>query len=102
MNELLSMTGLSGFQLGVIGFAIFLVAPILWRQAKSLIPKVKTIELPPPVPQIVLPEHNHTDLVDVVECWQHLIECCEANGMTEAADEIYKVFPLFANKRGDK
>jgi hypothetical protein len=30
-----------------------------------------------------------------------LIACCKANGMKEAADEIYKVFPLFANKGVD-
>ena len=89
------------FQWVMIGLAVILVAPVLWRQIKALIPERKPIELPPPIPQAVLPDHEHTDLVDVVECWEHLIACCKANGMKEAADEIYKVFPLFANKGVD-
>lgn len=88
------------FQWVMIGLAAVLVAPVLWKQLKTLIPERKPIELPPPIPQSNL-DHDHTDLVDVVECWQHLIECCKANGMNEAADEIYKVFPLFANKGVD-
>jgi hypothetical protein len=89
------------FQWVMIGFAVLLVAPILLNKVKALIPERKPIELPPPVPQPNLLDHDHTDLVDVVECWQHLIECCKVNGMKEAADEIYKVFPLFANKGVD-
>ena len=35
-------------------------------------------------------------LVDVVECWEHLCDCCEAQGMKDAARELKKIFPLFA------
>lgn len=93
MNELLEMIGLNGFQAVMIGFAVVLVAPIAWRKVKGVMPSSPPQPVLPPVS-----EHDHTDLVDVVECWEHLIACCEANDMKEAADEIYKVFPLFANK----
>lgn len=87
------------FQWVMIGLAAVLVAPILWDKVKALIPERKPIELPPPVlPPRPVDNAADCDLVDVVECWEHLIECCKANGMTQAADEIYKVFPLFANK----
>lgn len=88
------------FQWVMIGLAVLLVAPVIWKQLRNIIPERKPIELPPPAPQIT-EDHQHTDLIDVVECWQHLIDCCKANGMNEAADEIYKVFPLFANKGVD-
>lgn len=88
------------FQWVMIGLAVFLVAPVIWKQLKNIIPERKPIELPPP-PLQINEDHQHTDLIDVVECWQHLIDCCKANGMNEAADEIYKVFPLFANKGVD-
>jgi len=88
---------MSMFQWVMIGLAVMLVAPVLWDKVKGLIPERKPIELPPS-PQSSLSNNDHTDLIDVVECWEHLIECCKANGMKEAADEIYKVFPLFANK----
>lgn len=88
------------FQWVMIGLAAVLVAPVLWKNVKGFIPDLtRKPDLPLP-----LPPNNKVDdpdLVDVVECWEHLIECCEANGMTEAAAEIYKVFPLFAQKRGE-
>lgn len=87
------------FQWIMIGLAAVLVAPVLWKQAKDFIPKRKPVEVTPtPNPVIPQVDSPDCDLVDVVECWEHLIECCKANEMTEAVDEIYKVFPLFANK----
>ena len=56
------------FQWVMIGLAAVLVAPVLWKQVKALIPERKPIELPPPAPQPTLSDHDHTDLVDVVEC----------------------------------
>ena len=85
------------FQWVMIGLAAFLVAPVVWKQVKGFIPERKPTPVPPPMP---VDNPADCDLVDVVECWEHLIACCEANGMTEAADEIYKVFPLFA--KGDR
>jgi len=87
------------FQWVMIGLAAFLVAPVLWSKVKVFIPERKPIDLPPPLPPPLPNDPSDCDLVDVVECWEHLIDCCNANGMTEAADEIYKVFPLFA--KGD-
>lgn len=102
MSELLaSFIGLSSFQWVMLGLAGVLVAPMVWNKVKGLIPERKPVPVPPPVPPPVVIPHDDPvdcDLVDVVECWEHLIACCEANGMTEAANEIYKVFPLFAKK----
>jgi len=100
MNELLATLGLNGFQAIMIGLAAVLVAPVVWGKVKGVFAS-RPVELPPSVINDT-PKLTGDGLVDVVEVWEHLIECCDEQGLTEAADEIYKVFPLFANKRGVK
>ena len=82
------------FQWVMIGLAGILVAPIFWEKAKGFIPQSKQ---PEPVPEP--PEQDTEDacngLVDVVECWDHLLECCESQDMHDASRELRKIFPLF-------
>jgi hypothetical protein len=45
--------------------------------------------------------HGDCDgLVDVVKCWEHLVECCESQGMVEAAKQLKGIFPFFVVKSG--
>lgn len=80
------------FQWVMLGAAAFLVVPMVFGKFKEFIPSTP---IPPPVP----PEPNRVDscngLVDVVECWENLCNCCEAQGMKNAARELQKIFPLF-------
>jgi hypothetical protein len=80
------------FQWVMLAAAIFLVAPVVFEKFKGLISSAPTS---PPVPPA--PEHvNICDgLVDVVKCWEHLCDCCEAQGMEDAARELKEIFPLF-------
>jgi len=84
------------FQWVMLGLAAILVAPMVFEKFKGFVPSVPT---PPPVPPVP-PAPEHVDscdgLVDVVECWEHLRDCCEAQGMKDAARELKKIFPLFA------
>lgn len=84
------------FQWVMLGAAAFLVAPMVFEKFKGFVPSAPT---PPPVPPVP-PAPEHVDscdgLVDVVECWEHLCDCCEAQGMNDAARELKKIFPLFA------
>tara|TARA_B100002019_G_scaffold291335_1_gene311209 strand:+ start:2022 stop:2309 length:288 start_codon:yes stop_codon:yes gene_type:complete len=82
------------FQWVMLGAAAVLVAPMLFQKAKGLIPSTPEPPVPPPAPE----DHDDTcgGLVDVVECWEHLVECCEHQGMNDAARELKKIFPLFA------
>lgn len=39
------------------------------------------------------------NLVDIVDCWSHLKECCESQGLTQATAELEKIFPLLIVKK---
>lgn len=85
------------FQWVMLGLAAILVAPMIIEKVKGFVP---SNPVPPPVPPLPPPAPEHVDtcdgLVDVVECWEHLCDCCEAQGMKDAARELKKIFPLFA------
>lgn len=87
------------FQWVMLGLAAILVAPMFIEKVKVSISTEDTLNpmLPP------APEHVDTcgGLVDVVECWEHLCDCCEAQGMKDAARELKKIFPLFAIQEVD-
>lgn len=88
------------FQWVMLGFAAILVAPMVIEKVKGLVPSTPEPPVPPPAPE----DHDHDTcggLVDVVECWQHLVDCCEGQGMKDAARELKKVFPLFAIQEGN-
>lgn len=84
------------FQWVMLGLAAILVAPMIIEKVKGFVP---SNPVPPPVPPLPPPAPEHVDtcdgLVDVVECWEHLCDCCEAQGMKDAARELKKIFPLF-------
>ncbi len=86
------------FQWVMLGLAAILVAPMIIEKVKGAVSPDPT---PPPAPPT--PEHIDTcdGLVDVVECWEHLVDCCEGQGMKDAARELKKIFPLFAIQEGD-
>tara|TARA_B100002019_G_scaffold290683_1_gene308932 strand:- start:1577 stop:1864 length:288 start_codon:yes stop_codon:yes gene_type:complete len=85
------------FQWVMLGLAAILVAPMIIEKVKGFVP---SNPVPPPAPPLPPPAPEHVDtcdgLVDVVECWEHLCDCCEAQGMKDAARELKKIFPLFA------
>lgn len=41
-------------------------------------------------------------LVDIVDCWSHLRDCCETQDLKQAAVELEKIFPLLIVKSGAK
>lgn len=84
------------FQWIILGAAAILVAPIIFEKVKGFISSNPVPPLAPPLPPT--PEHVDTcdGLVDIVECWEHLVDCCEGQGMKDAARELKKIFPLFA------
>jgi|SRR6056300_694793 hypothetical protein len=90
------------FQWIMLGAAAFLVAPMVFDKLKGFISiEIDDQDANPsvPTPPPVSPVPDHVDscggLVDVVECWEHLCNCCESQGMKDAARELKKVFPLF-------
>lgn len=42
------------------------------------------------------------NLVDIVDCWSHLKDCCETQGLKQASAELEKIFPLLIVKTGAK
>lgn len=85
------------FQWLMLGIAAVLVAPMIIEKVKEFVPSDSVPTPTPPVPPST-PKHVDTcdGLVDVVECWEHLCDCCESQGMKDAARELKKIFPLFA------
>lgn len=85
------------FQWLMLGIAAVLVAPMIIEKVKRFVP---SDPVPPPTPPLPPSTPKHVDtcdgLVDVVECWEHLCDCCESQGMKDAARELKKIFPLFA------
>ena len=68
----------------------------------------KDVQLKPLDRIVVVGRQEETDphgecdgLVDVVKCWENLIDCCQAQGMTEAAKQLQGIFPLFVVKNGE-
>ena len=84
------------FQWVMIGVAAFLVAPVVWNGLISLLPKREDQRLP----LSVLNKKPCQGLVDVVQKWDDLKKCCEHQNMTKAAEELQKIFPLFAQTNG--
>lgn len=84
------------FQWVMLGLAAILVAPMIIEKMKGFVP---SNPVPPPTPPLPPPAPEHVDtcdgLVHVVECWEYLCDCCEAQGMKDAARELKKIFPLF-------
>ena len=86
MSELLNSLG--PFQWGMILFAAILVGPIIFEKIFGL-----NVETPKPI------EDKDESLVEVIECWESLKTKCEKHGLTQASEEIHKVFPLFAKSK---
>ena len=84
------LAGLTIFQWAMITLAALIVSPMVWDKFKSWTSKPE-VESPP--------KHDCESLIDVIKCWEHLKSCCEAKGLTEAAEEVHKVFPLFAKSK---
>tara|TARA_R100000742_G_C4270572_1_gene89295 strand:- start:372 stop:653 length:282 start_codon:yes stop_codon:yes gene_type:complete len=82
----------------MIGLATVVALPLVWRLIKDAL----GVMAPRP-PKIVLPDRKDKEidietcdgLVDIVECWEHLTNSCEAHGMVQATAALRKIFPLF-------
>ena len=78
----------------MIGIAVLLVAPVVWRKLAWLVPnRSETVR-----PQSS--DEGCDGLVSVVERWDALKQCCVQQGMTKAVEELQKIFPLFVEIDG--
>ena len=96
------------FQWIMIGLATAVSLPLVWRLAKDLLEAVIPISPQINIKPIISPDkkdketdiENCDGLVDIVECWEHLTNSCEAHGMVQATAALKKIFPLFVIVEG--
>lgn len=85
MIELLNSLG--PFQWGMILFAAILVGPVVYEKLfGSNTGSSSSTE-------------QDDSLIEVIQCWEKLKSKCEKHGLTQASEEVHKVFPLFAKSK---
>jgi hypothetical protein len=84
------------FQIVMILIACGLIVNVFWGNIASLWKSKKTVKSV----QSIHDNHRHhcNNLADIVNCWSHLKDCCETQGLKEAATELEKIFPLLIVK----
>lgn len=83
---------MNNFQIAMLVGAALLGLNVFWPQIKSLFSLVK---LKPRVEK-----GGTTDLVEIITCWENLRSNCKESGLTQASQELDKIFPLFVVKSG--
>lgn len=78
------------FQWIMVALAGIVALPMVWRRITSVI----NFETTPSSTKKNLDDCQ--GLVDVVEKWEDLMNCCEEQRLTEASTQLTKIFPLFA------
>ena len=83
---------MNNFQIAMLVGAALLGLNVLWPQIKSLASLVK---LKPKTQKT-----HSTDLVEIISCWENLRDSCQESQLTQASQELDKIFPLFVVKGG--
>ena len=83
---------MNNFQIAMLVGAALLGRNVFWPQIKSLFSLVK---LKPRVEK-----GGTTELVEIITCWENLRSNCKESGLTQASQELDKIFPLFVVKSG--
>lgn len=101
---------MTGFQIVMLLMAAGLVVNVFWGKISSVFsallskkenvvkPNVTELPVPPPQQPQECVHEECKDLVDVISCWSHLKECCEAQNLKTAVQELERIFPLFVVK----
>lgn len=83
---------MNNFQIAMLVGAALLGLNVFWPQIKSLFSLVK---FKPRAKKV-----GTTDLVEIISCWENLRSSCQESGLTQASQELDKIFPLFVVKNG--
>lgn len=95
------------FQIVMVALGGLLGVSAFWDKIKAAAGKIKLPEKPiiKEVEKIdpIDPDKDFiekSELVDVVEQWQTLVEMCEAQDLHKAKSKLEEIFPLFVDKGG--